>query len=140
MASCYFMIKGITHIQSKLVEKAYAEKKRNDIQGNSLLYVNILSFLISAIIVLFNKFILGIVYHHLTDLEKISTKSLFNISFGKKLSVALFVNSALITYFVEILGDKNYYGPGGFIYTESWVFIFNAFIPPLVWLIDPWSI
>jgi len=134
------MIKGITHIQSKLVEKAYAEKKRNDIQGNSLLYVNILSFLISAIIVLFNKFILGIVYHHLTDLEKISTKSLFNISFGKKLSVALFVNSALITYFVEILGDKNYYGPGGFIYTESWVFIFNAFIPPLVWLIDPWSI
>lgn len=54
--------------------------------------------------------------------------------------MALFVNSALITYFVEILGDKNYYGPGGFIYTESWVFIFNAFIPPLVWLIDPWSI
>lgn len=31
MASCYFMIKGITHIQSKLVEKAYAEKERGDL-------------------------------------------------------------------------------------------------------------
>jgi hypothetical protein len=74
------------------------------------------------------------------DYEKYSTKSKFNITFGKKLAIALFLNSAVITYVVEILGFKNYYGPGGFIYTESQVFITNAIVPPLVWLTDPWTI
>ncbi len=26
------------------------------------------------------------------------------------------------------------------VFTEGWVFIFNAFVPPLSWIIDPWSI
>ena len=46
----------------------------------------------------------------------------------------------MITYIVEIIGFKNYYGPGGFIYTETWIFIINALLPPLVWTIDPWTI
>lgn len=46
----------------------------------------------------------------------------------------------MITYIVEILGSHNYYGPGGFIYTETMVFVWNCFIPPLVWLVDPWTI
>ena len=53
--------------------------------------------------------------------------------------MALFLNSAMLTYFVEILGEKNYYGPGGFIFTESMVFFWNAIIPPFVWFIDPWT-
>lgn len=42
-------------------------------------------------------------------------------------------------YVVEILGEKNYFGPGGFLFTESFVFLWNAVIPPMVWLWDPWS-
>ena len=30
----------------------------------------------------------------------------------------MFFNSALNAYFVEILGEKNFYGPGGFLKTE----------------------
>jgi len=102
--------------------------------------VRYLSIAISTIIVLFNKFVIGVVIHHIVDLEKISTKSKFNISYAQKYAFALFLNSALITYFVEILGEKNYYGPGGFIYTETLVFVWNCFIPPIVWMVDPWSI
>jgi hypothetical protein len=51
----------------------------------------------------------------------------------------LFFNTALITFFVEILTFKNYYQAGGMIFTESIVFIMNAFIPPLVWIFDPWG-
>jgi len=56
------------------------------------------------------------------------------------LAIILFSNTALITFLVEIITFKNYYGAGGMIYTEYIVFIFNAFIPPLAWFVDPWSI
>ncbi len=46
----------------------------------------------------------------------------------------------MITYANDILLDENYYGLGGFIYTESLVFILNALFPPFIWLVDPWSI
>jgi hypothetical protein len=36
-----------------------------------------------------------------------------------------------------ILG--NIYGDGGFIYNESLIFIVNAILPPLIWLLDPWN-
>jgi len=49
------------------------------------------------------------------------------------------MNTAMMSYIIDILGEKNYYGPGGFIFTESLVFVWNAVIPPLVWLIDPWT-
>ncbi len=26
------------------------------------------------------------------------------------------------------------------IYSEYFVFVFNAFVPPLAWIVDPWSI
>jgi hypothetical protein len=28
----------------------------------------------------------------------------------------------------------------GFVYNETNVFLLNAFIPPIVWFVDPWSI
>lgn len=44
----------------------------------------------------------------------------------------------MITLAVEILTFGNYYGTGGMVSTETWVFFFNAFIPPLAWIINPW--
>lgn len=61
------------------------------------------------------------------------------MAFASKLTFGLFLNTALIAYFVEILGEDNYYGPGGFIYTESFVFIWNMSVPPIVWALDPWT-
>ena len=79
--------------------------------------------------------------HHIVDREKWSTKTKLNTSFATKLTLALFTNTALITFFVEIIFFKNYYGiGGGMIFSEYIVFILNAFIPSLTWIIDPWSI
>ena len=74
-----------------------------------------LSTIISWTLVLFNKFIIGKCYHMIVDLEKIPNKTEFNVSFAEKLSVALFINTAVITYVVEIIHFDNYYGPGGFV-------------------------
>ena len=56
------------------------------------------------------------------------------------MTLALFSNTALITLAVEIVTFGNYYGVGGMISTESMVFVFNAIVPPLAWLVDPWDI
>ncbi|EGR32765.1 hypothetical protein IMG5_070910 [Ichthyophthirius multifiliis] len=77
----------------------------------------------------------------IVDREKWSTKTSLNISFAIKLTLSLFTNTALITFFVEIIFFKNYYGiGGGMILGEYLVFINNAIIPGLAWIIDPWSI
>ena len=87
------------------------------------------------IIYLYMKFFLFLI-----DPEKWSTKTKMNISFAIKLTLVLFCNTALMTLAVEILTFDDYYGTGGMIGTESMVFILNALIPPLVWLINPWFI
>ena len=46
----------------------------------------------------------------------------------------------MFRYFVEIMKNKNYYGPGGFIITETYVFIWNTIVPIFVWALDPWTI
>lgn len=48
-------------------------------------------------------------------MEKIDTKTGFNISMAKKVTVALFINTALLVYFIEIILNANIIGEGGFI-------------------------
>ena len=88
---------------------------------------------------LFNKFVIAKVIHYIVDLELISTKTKFNIVYAKKLSVALFLNTAVLSYIIDILILENIIGEGGFIQNESQVFILNALFPPFVWLVDPWT-
>ena len=90
---------------------------------------------------MFNKFVLPVLVHKIVDKEKWQTKTELNISYASKLTIALFANTALITFLVEIILFKNFYGiAGGMIYSEYIVFILNAFVPPLVWLVDPWHL
>ena len=46
-----------------------------------------MSILISISLVLFNKFKLGDIVHHIVDTEKWSNKTKLNISFAKKLTL-----------------------------------------------------
>ena len=139
MGLCFLLIKTVNKIQGILIEQTYTEALEGNVNPTKFFWIQSISFFISVQIVLFNKFILGQVYHKIVDKELISTKSKFNISFATKLTIALFMNTAMMSYFIDILGEKNYYGPGGFIFTESFVFLWNALIPPLVWLTDPWT-
>lgn len=117
-----------------------AENNREEGADNKYLLAKCVSCFISVSLVLFNKFVLPIIVHQVVDKEKWSTKTKMNISFAIKLTLVLFCNTALITLAVEILTFENYYGTGGMIGTESMVFILNAVVPPLAWLINPWYI
>jgi hypothetical protein len=79
------------------------------------------------------------IVHIIVHTEKWPNLTALNVSYSTKLTLLLFTNSALITFFVEIIIFHNFYEiGGGVIYSEYLVFILNAFISPIVWLIDPW--
>lgn len=73
----------------------------------------------------------------LVKFESYETYSLYTVSLASKLSLMLFFNSAIIAFLASTFYTHNIYGPGGLIYTETYFFISNAFLPPLVNLIDP---
>jgi hypothetical protein len=99
-----------------------------------------LCYVISILIVFFNKFGVGKILHYISDGEKWSIKTEFQISYAKKYSMCLFLNAAVISYTIDIVLLNNIYGVGGFIYNESLIFMLNGLMGPLIWIIDPWSI
>lgn len=140
MVGCFLVLYAISLWKAELSDQANEQAKKGEIDQSTLTKINVLSFVISWIIVIFNKFVIGKVLHYIVDEELISNKTKFNISYAHKLSVALFLNTAGLSYIIDIVILKNIIGQGGFIQNETQVFILNAVFPPLVWLVDPWSI
>ena len=70
----------------------------------------VLNSIIGWVIVVFNKFLIGKAIHKITHGEKITNNTDFNISFGVKLSICLFLNTAVISFIIDILLFKNIIG------------------------------
>jgi hypothetical protein len=86
------------HYKSQLVKRL-----NNDGGAGHIVYFSIVG------IMLFNKFILAEVIHHLVDFEMPSTGSVFQFSFMLKYSMGMFFTTALMTVLVEGLVEKNIY-------------------------------
>ncbi|CAD8115777.1 unnamed protein product [Paramecium sonneborni] len=140
MAGCFFLIWFLSELAERMNEQVEEQEKKGIKDSLTQTIAFLTSQSISWTVVFFNKFVIGKVYHLIVDLEKISNKTKFNISFARKQSVALFINTALISLVIDFFLTGNVIGKGGFIYNESNVFLLNAFIPPIVWFVDPWSI
>ncbi|CAD8158550.1 unnamed protein product [Paramecium pentaurelia] len=94
--------------------------------------------IIAALLTTFiNSFVVGRLSNFLVGFESYETYSLYTVSLASKLSLMLFVNSAIIAFLASTIYTRNLFGPGGLIYTETYFFITNAIIPPLVTFIDP---
>ena len=115
MSFCFFINFSLTLKSSKLLDKADEEALTGKVNPHLYLVVNILSFCVSWEIVLFNKFIIGKIIHLIVDTEHISCKTKFNISFAVKLTIALFLNTAVISFLLDIIMFKNIIRSGGFI-------------------------
>ena len=92
-------------------------------------------------IILYNKFVMGTVLHHLTDLEHHDDKSDYAFSFAFKYSLGMFFTTSMMTIVVEGLIHNNYYThPFGIIEEESLMFIFSAVLIPIIWMINPYQL
>ncbi|CAK64341.1 unnamed protein product (macronuclear) [Paramecium tetraurelia] len=139
-SAAFYSIYLISHKVAKYGDEAREEEIKGKLDHNTMLKINILSFIISLSIVLFNKFAVAKIVHYIVDDEKISSKTKFQISFVYKYALALFLNAAIISFLVDIVILKNVEGAGGFLQNESQIFILNAVLPPFIWCVDPWSL
>lgn len=76
----------------------------------------------------------------LVSFECYETYSLFVVSLASKLSVMLFINSAVIALYVNTAFTENIYGSGGLIYTEMYFFLSNAMASAIINFVDANSI
>jgi hypothetical protein len=53
------------------------------------------------------------VVHYIVDYEKNSSRSNFNMQYGIKLTISLFVNTAILSYVTDIILLGNVIGQGG---------------------------
>lgn len=98
---------------------------------------NTSSMLAALLTTFINSFVVGKLSRFLVSMESYETYSLFTVALATKLSLMLFINSAIIAFLATTIYSRNLYGPGGLIYTETYFFLTNAIIPPIVTLVDP---
>ena len=89
----YFILKWKTHV---------AEEQ--SLQG-----ATIIVFIALILVILFNKFVMGIVLHYFTHLENHATADNEQLSFAFKYALGMFFTTALMTLFVEAITYKNFY-------------------------------
>lgn len=75
--SAFFVIYLISLNLAKKVDKAHEEELKGKLDKNMMQQIELSSFLISFLIVLFNKFGVAKVIHYIVDDEKISSKTKF---------------------------------------------------------------
>lgn len=84
MTGCFFLIWFLSELSEKMTEEVEEQEAKGIKNGTTQTIAFMTSQSISWTIIFFNKFVIGKVYHLIVDLEKISNKTKFNISFAQK--------------------------------------------------------
>jgi hypothetical protein len=96
--------------------------------------VSILTSVGSFVINIMN-YILIIIMKKLADYEKYSTLTDYYVSYTRKLTIAQFLNTSIISFLIAMI-SQNYWGQSGLVTAIIQVFIYNAIIPWVMDIID----
>lgn len=75
-----------------------------------------------------------------TEQEKRKSRSKYNSQLIAKLTIAMFINTAIITIVVKKILNLEKYQKGGLVESVSYLLISNAILPPLMGLFDIWHL
>lgn len=118
------------------VENDYTRDKALGISNLSdLILVRGLSFATSLIVVVFNN-ILVILIRRFSMSERHETYTKYNLSVAFKLTVATFLNTAIIPLVVNIDQDEEWFANGGLVVDIFYNFISVGFVTPLLYFLD----
>lgn len=118
------------------VENDYTRDKALGVSSVSdLILVRGLSFATSLIVVVFNN-ILVILIRRFSISERHETYTKYNLSVAFKLTVATFVNSAIIPIVVNLDQDEEWFANGGLVVDIFYNFISVSFVTPLLYFLD----
>lgn len=113
------------------VEKDAIENNDNDGWG-----LRLISIWPSIIIIIIN-FVLGRSTRYFSSFERPHTVTAYNASVSIKLTIAMFVNTALIPLIVNVNWKNSWFEPGGLVTEATYLLISNAFISPMIYLLSP---
>ena len=103
MIGTFLILLFVSILMSKYNDTEQEKEREGEIKASTMIESNFLNSIFGWIIVIFNKFVIGKAIHMITDIEKISSSTHFNVSFGIKLSICLFLNTAIISYIIDIV-------------------------------------
>ena len=94
-----------------------------------------LSFFTSLVVVFFNRFLL-IIIRILTAQEKQETQTKHNVSVGIKITVATFVNSAIVPLIVNLDMNEHWFCNTGLVVDSFYNVISIGFVTPFLYIFD----
>ncbi|KAL4506444.1 hypothetical protein ABPG72_000015 [Tetrahymena utriculariae] len=115
------------------------DKSSNDDLSLSNQILQQLSFnnlITSAAIIVINNFVITLSFTYFVHIECYNTRTVYNVSLAKRLTIALFINSAIVITFISFFVTKNIFKKGGLVYTTFYYFIIDIFLSFVSTLID----
>ena len=94
-----------------------------------------LSFFTSLVVVFFNRFLL-IIIRILTAQEKQETQTKYNVSVGVKITLAIFVNSAIVPLIVNLDMNEHWFCNTGLVVDSFYNVISIGFVTPFLYIVD----
>ncbi|KAL4491908.1 hypothetical protein ABPG72_006163 [Tetrahymena utriculariae] len=119
------------------LHKEITDDNSKDLNLKLLLQEQLPSAIVSFCMVCINSVIIEILFRQIVKIECYNTYTLYNINLAQKLSLALFLNTALITCIMSVYYTRNVFGKGGLIYTIFYFFVVNAGSSFMSLLFDP---
>ncbi|EAS02885.2 kinase domain protein (macronuclear) [Tetrahymena thermophila SB210] len=119
------------------LHKDVTDEKSKDFNLKLLFQEQLPSAIVSFCMVCINSVIIEILFRQIVKIECYNTYTLYNINLAQKLSLALFINTALITCIMSVYYTRNVFGKGGLIYTIFYFFVVNAGSSFMSLLFDP---
>ncbi|KRX00619.1 hypothetical protein PPERSA_12838 [Pseudocohnilembus persalinus] len=122
------------------LSKAQVEIEKDDSDEsehkNPNFYIQLVSLGITLTILITNRFITKMIYIF-GKVEAYSNQTKFEVAVIKKLSIALFINTAIVPLIVEcIANDGNFYIDGGLVSDISTLILVDIFLSPILDYID----
>ena len=96
----------------------------------------ILSIWPSIVIIMINT-ILGRSTRYFSSFERPHTATAYNTSLTIKLTIAMFVNTAVIAIVANYSWQNNWFNDGGLASDATYIIISNALVTPLLYLLSP---
>lgn len=124
-------------IGMKYLEKAeYNSSSDSNLSTSDTWKVRLYAIWPSIVIIMIN-FILGKSTRYFSSFERPHTVTAYNASVAIKLTLAMFVNTAVIALVVNYDWENDWFVAGGLINDATYILFSNAFVSPMIYLFSP---
>ena len=126
------MVYGMKYLGKSVNDSA----SNQDLSTSEIWKIRIYAIWPSIVIIMIN-FILGRSTRYFSSFERPHTVTAYNVSVALKLTLAMFINTAVIALVVNNDWRSDWFVSQGLMADATYILISNAFVSPLIYLLSP---